>query len=461
MLEKIIQKSEYPAPQYPGEPLQIPVANGVMFSTGNLAQALFLQFIYPDLRIKTPFTRHEFFELWSKHNHIRHLALNLRNHLYYSEAEREPIQSILSDVYQIITSQQISNTPIDEQDPTAKEIAEKLMTIYFDSLNITLSDVKRVIAESGIQLDELNDEYIRHIKNTAIKKAEHKHPIALFAILPDRDIINIAVEQCRNESSWSNYLIGTMKNIWKKIVKFFSRSNHYPAVNYFLPHPVANKAPHTNAQPNAALSSPQPCEVPKINYMIPFTPLPVLQPMIRRPLVTTKTPLNDDDEQPAPVTRPDPVRLSSPSQPAQTSNSAAHLKHYKVAVIKTLDQYIHNYKFSAFGHHHDSRARAVRLAVQNAPSIQDIYTILKRQEVIFSDVRERLATMSSQELQMFTRIPEHLVWRNFFMNKQRWNGFFDVVNYTQPVKSGYYQIIQEALSLDPYDASIPIRFGLT
>lgn len=445
-------------PEYPGAPLRIPIANGVTFSTGNLAQALLLQYIYPNLGIRTPFTARVFIDLWNRHARIRELATDLRNHLYYSEAVHEPIQSIMSEVYQYITSKQTPNTTTQEADPAATAIGEQLITIYFESLNISLNDVKHVIFESGIALDTINDAFIDRIMQTRIKKAEHKNPVALVTLLPDCNIIKLAVEQCRSETSWGNYWLGALKNVWHQIIARFVSLFRQPAVNYFSSHMIRIQEIPTNTRStasNAAVSSPQPGPVPTISYMAPFAPPPTLaRPPAHKPL-TTFARVNDDDFEPDNLPTPTPAPT-----PGQTNYSLSQVATYKEAVIRTLEQYISWYKFGIFGHHHDERARAVRTAIQRSTSIENIYTILKRQEIILSDVRERQATMTSQELQKFARIPENLTWRNPY-DKLRWNGFFDVVNYTPPANSGYYQIIQEALAIDPFDASLPIRYGLT
>lgn len=452
-----------PAIKYPGGYVDIPVANGITFSTANFAQALLLQYIYPGLRIRTPFTINEFSSFWTRNEMIRKKAYELRNHLLYSEASREPIESILSSIYQHITSSLQSPPPVAQLiTPEEKSIAEALLRIYFETLALTLGDITRVISKTEIDIQSLDEERIKLILKEKINLAGHKSPICLQAVLPYSKIFLDAVELCREQASWKIYFINALKKLWHSLGNFFNVLLSRPTTN-FLPSNVQNQDIPASWEAGAQ-TCPHARAVPTIHYNSPFTtPKPTL-PHPPRPTQNAvlkhtnhRNHNNDDDNDEGIVEQP-PALVST-----RTISIPQHLRSlriYKNAISKTLDQYISGYKMSPFGHHHDNRARAVKNAIEQSPSFENIYTILKRQEVIFSPERKRLAIMSSQELQKYARIPENMIWRNL-SERQRWNGFFDVVHYTDPEQSGYYRVIQEALAIDPYDASLPLRYGLT
>lgn len=107
----------------------------------------------------------------------------------------------------------------------------------------------------------------------------------------------------------------------------------------------------------------------------------------------------------------------------------AVLQIYKDKICKIFNQYISWWKLSWFGHHHDKRARIVKAQIQNCQSIDEIKSILQRQEIIMTQKNaEQLPNTSWQD--------------------NRWNERATLKNTpTHPKTSGYYKVITEALEL--------------
>lgn len=105
------------------------------------------------------------------------------------------------------------------------------------------------------------------------------------------------------------------------------------------------------------------------------------------------------------------------------------LQSYKDSIKKIFDKYISWWKFSWFGHHHDTRARVVKAQIQNSQDAGEIRAILQRQEAIISRKDENQLPKSS--------------WLD-----NRWNKWGALKNtHANPNTSGYYKVITEALSV--------------
>jgi len=141
-----------------------------------------------------------------------------------------------------------------------------------------------------------------------------------------------------------------------------------------------------------------------------------------------------------------PLKTSERARNIPQSNSTQQFWNLKQEIKDLLDLYISNTlclpipcKFSIFGHHHDSRARDVKYAINMANNFGEIKGILDSQ----------IKVLKGEEYDVHPRVPANL--------GNRWTSLDRCKNRPAPddlEKSGFYKQIEAAYKLLPQENHI-------
>ncbi len=310
---------------------------GVVLSASNPLHMLLLNLIFPERYFfSTTLRRHEI-ERLMQIEAIREYAQEVRRRLIEPEPDLTAVREHLGNFYAVAAAAAGGSGGGGGGDDLPTKIANELAKIYYENLEITLDDVKNVLAKyfkTRQDAKQVNKVFIDKVLNTFVDKG--RYPLSM--LLPDKNIIKEAIESL------------------------------YP--------------------PNSLLS---------------------------RFLVW--------------------VRSLRHHKNSVVTRVLDRLADYKQAVSGVLDKYICWWKVSIFGHHHNSRARAIKAAIQDASNIQDIETIIERQVrfMMQKEVPEALNEMPTA-----------------FWKSTRWNTAGNVKTIpAEPNTSGYYRALCEAISIKP------------
>ncbi len=201
------------------------IAGLMSLSTGNIFQAYLIRLAYPDLSGRSVLTQ-EMFEEMNQNYQVRYAAQEflraLREIEHSDELDiRSALRDLLRNFYAVAASPgPPPPPPPGSEDDLAKKIARELAKIYYENLDLTIEDIQTVIKKyfkTDEAIQAITDDFIDKIVHAKIDQDR----MELRALLPDENIIKVAIDALRQPQSFLQVVQDWIKRAWNFIASWF------------------------------------------------------------------------------------------------------------------------------------------------------------------------------------------------------------------------------------------------